>query len=83
MADNLGREWGHVRKQAEVPDVFLHDCRRTSATRLIRAGTPLPTVQKIMGHADIKTTLEHYDWVSDDDLREALNKVAKLREAAG
>lgn len=74
---------GRIRKQAEVPHVSLHDCRRTCATRLIRADVPLPTVQKMMGHADIKTTLEHYNWVSDDDMREALNKVAKLREAAG
>lgn len=83
MADNLGREWGRIRQHAEVPDVSLHDCRRTCATRLIRAGVPLPTVQKIMGHADIKTTLEHYNWVSDDDMREAVNRVAELREAAG
>lgn len=74
---------GRIRNHSEVPHVSLHDCRRTCATRLIRTGVALPTVQKMMGHADTKTTLEHHNWVSDDDMREALNKVAKLREAAG
>lgn len=79
MADNLSREWGRIRKRAGV-NVSLHDLRRTCCTRLIRAGVPLPTVQKIMGHADIKTTLEYYNWVSDDDMREAIQRMSQAEE---
>ena len=43
--------------------VTIHDLRRTFITRLIRAGVPLPTVQKLAGHADIKTTLTHYNTI--------------------
>ena len=78
MNDNLGRRWARVIRQAGVSGVSIHDLRRTYITRLIRAGVPLPTVQRLAGHADIKTTLAHYNWVSDADLREG---VAKLRKA--
>ena len=83
FTDRLGLEGGHVRKHAGVPDVSLPDCSWLCATRLIRAGVALRTVQQIMGHADVKTRLEQYNRVSDDDMREAVDKVAKLREAAG
>lgn len=78
MADNLGREWGRIRAEAGLEDVSLHDLRRSYVTRLIRAGVPLPTVQRLCGHADIKTTLTHYNWVSDDDLREGVAKLSQV-----
>ncbi len=58
----------------------LRDTQRTCITRLIRAGVPLPTVQKLAGHSDIKTPLRDYNQVNDADLRAAVDK---LREAAG
>ena len=79
LRNNLGRKWGRVRVKAGLPDVRIHDLRATYVTRLIRAGVPLPTVQKLAGHADIKTTLRFYNWVSDGDLRAG---VEKLRRSA-
>lgn len=76
MERGLDKRWNRIRKRAGV-DVTLHDLRRTYCTRSIRAGVPLPTVQKLMGHANIKTTLEHYNWVSQDDLRDASRKLAR------
>lgn len=77
MDDNTGREWGRIRKDAKVPDVTIHDLRRTFVTRLIRANVPLPTVQKLAGHSTIQTTLKHYNWVSDDDTRKGIEKLRK------
>lgn len=82
MVDNLGRVWGRVRVMAGLSDVSLHDLRRTYVTRLIRAGVPLPTVQKLAGHANIQTTLKYYNWVSDDDMRAGVEKL-KRRSSAG
>lgn len=45
--------------------------------RRARAGMPLPTVQRLAGHASIQTTLTYYNWASDEDLRRS---VATLRE---
>lgn len=80
LADNLGRMWGRIVREAGIEPITMHDLRRTYVTRLIRASVPLPTVQKLAGHANITTTIEHYNEVSTDDLRAG---VAKLREAAG
>lgn len=77
MADNLSRQWGRIRRQAGLDDVALHDCRRTYVTRLILAGVPLPTVQKLVGHADVKTTLRYYNWVSTKDLRDGVKKLQR------
>ncbi len=78
--DPWGR-WVRVRTLAGVKDVTIHDCRRTFCCRLIRAGTSLPTVQKLAGHSDIKTTLRYYNWVSDSDLCDGMRKLHKLQAA--
>ena len=80
LDDGFYWRWQRLRVKAGCPDLCLHDLRRTYITRLIRAGVPLPTVQKLAGHSDIKTTLKYYNQVNDADLRAAVDK---LREAAG
>ena len=80
MGNNLGRSWGRIRKRAKVTDVSIDDLRRTFVTRLIRAGVSLPTVQKLAGHADIKTTLRYYHSTDDADLCAG---IAKLDQAVG
>jgi len=74
---SLDRWWHEVVAKAKVGDITMHDLRRTCATRLIRASVPLPTVQRLMGHADIETTLRYYHHVSDDDMRAAVRKLQK------
>jgi integrase len=76
-ADNLSRIWGRVRSKAGVPDVTIHDLRRTFITRLVRAGVPMPTVQKLAGHSNIQTTLTYYNWVSTEDLRAGIRKLQR------
>ena len=78
MHNNLERKWERIKKAAEVdPAIKMHDLRRTFVTRLSRANVPLPTVQKLAGHKDIKTTLKFYNWVSMDDWREAVEKLRR------
>lgn len=77
MGDNLGCMWGRIVKKAGVSPITIHDLRRTYVTRMVRAGTPLPNVQKLAGHADIQTTLRYYNWASDHDLRQAVKMLKK------
>lgn len=46
-----------VCQAAGLPDFKPHDARRTLATSLINAGTPIPDVQFIMRHKNPQTTL--------------------------
>jgi integrase len=40
------------------------------------AGTPIATVQKLLGHASVSTTMTHYIHAEDSAARESVNKLA-------
>ncbi len=46
-------------KQAKVQSCSPHDFRRSFGTELLRQGIDLPTVQRLMGHADPATTARY------------------------
>jgi len=53
----------------------IHRCRHTYATRLLRQGENIRTVQKLMRHASLATTQVYTD-VSDDELRNAIGRLS-------
>lgn len=64
--------------------VTPHVMRHTAITRLIEAGSPLPTVQLISGHKTIAMVLR-YTHVSDphvDIAMDALNKITQTKNAS-
>ena len=46
----------------------LHDLRHTFASELIRNGADIKTVSKVLGHANVSTTLDIYVHKSDEDI---------------
>jgi hypothetical protein len=52
----------------------LHKFRHTYATRLLEQGADIVTVQKLMGHSDLKTT-EKYLNPEDGLKRKAVNRL--------
>ena len=65
-------------REAKTKPIRIHDLRATYVTRLIRAGVPLPTVQRLAGHANIATTIDYYNEVNTDDLRAGVAKLRKM-----
>ena len=55
-------------------DFDPHWYRHTYATRLLRAGTPVEVVSKLLGHASITTTLTVYGHLSIEDARIVLER---------
>lgn len=48
-------------------DFSVHSCRHTFATNLARKNVPVQTIQKILGHENIQTTM-YYIELSDNDI---------------
>jgi len=66
--------------KAGIQGVCWHTLRHTAASRRVMAGVDLVSVQKIMGHLNIETTLR-YAHLSPGHLREAVNR-GSLSETA-
>lgn len=67
-------EWVSILAEAKVPHSKLHIMRHTSATMLLAQGVDIRTVQKIMGHRDIRTT-SGYTQAADELMTEAVSKI--------
>lgn len=64
-----------ARENHELPkSVSPHTFRRTRGTGLYRDGVDLAAISVLLGHADIKTTRDHYTSPSLEQLREIANK---------
>lgn len=61
----------------KLSSVSTHMLRHTYATRCIEAGIPIYVLQKIMGHADIQTTINIYGEIYDYYQQNELDKYDK------
>ena len=64
--------------QANLDHTAFHDLRHTVATLLLQAGENIKTVQDILGHADIETTLNDYGHVLDEMKVSAAGKLNSI-----
>jgi integrase len=55
--------------------IRLHDLRGTFATLLIRSGASTGAVQRLLGHADPRTTMNAYVHATVDDLRQVVDRL--------
>jgi integrase len=70
--------WRRLRDRSGVEQFRFHDFRHDFATKLLRVTGNLRLVQKALGHASIKTT-ERYAHVLNDEVAEAMERVAESR----
>lgn len=61
-----------IKKSKLNPKLHFHNLRSGFATRAVQVGIAIPVLQKLMGHADIKTTMI-YASVQDNLLTDAIN----------
>lgn len=74
-ADN--RAWHDVLMLAGVPDARLHDIRHTTASLLRKAGVPIGTITRIMGHSTAAMSEAYIDY-EIDTLEDGMTRMAAL-----
>lgn len=60
--------------KAGIERFSMHALRHTYATRAIERGMQPKVLQKLLGHASIKTTMDRYVHVTDDSLAKAVEQ---------
>lgn len=72
---NLNKAWRRIRLRAGLPDVRIHDMRRTAASAGASAGLSLEAVGQLLGHAQAATT-KRYAFLFDDAKRSAADAMS-------
>ena len=67
------RIWQPAVKAAGLEGLQIKDMRKTAATNLLQSGADSKTVTAILGHEDIRTTLNHYAKTTPESLSIAAN----------
>lgn len=71
--DSLNRIWRKTLEKAKIENLRFHDLRHTAATRMVERCGNIVAVSKILGHANISTTMRYCH--PDKSLEDALESL--------
>lgn len=66
--------------EAGIEKFCMHALRHTYATRAIESGMQPKVLQKLLGHASIKTTMDRYVHVTNDSMSKAILQFEKVQQ---
>jgi len=66
-----------------IPNISSHALRRTFITRCAEAGVNVAVTAKLVGHNDIRTTIEYYTVVREDWQNDELDKLDEYMHSKG
>ncbi|MDF2903286.1 MAG: site-specific integrase [Bacillus sp. (in: firmicutes)] len=75
---NILRTFKSVLGVVGAEDYTIHALRHTFASRLLKAGTEISVVSKLLGHADINTTYSTYIHVLNDQMTDVMSGICKV-----
>jgi len=66
-----------VQREADLPDVRIHDLRHTFASLLVSGGASLEIIGRLLGHSQMQTT-QRYAHLMESPLRAGVDSVANI-----
>lgn len=78
MPDSISQKWARFAKSNGIRYLSLHDIRHTVASQMIHKNVNCKVVQAIMGHADIKVTLDTYAHPYKEDEKAAIDALSEV-----
>lgn len=63
----------------KLPKISPHVCRHTYCTRYANSGMDLKSLQSLMGHTDVRVTMNVYTHVDRDNVRKEVERIEKAR----
>ena len=76
--ENIQSQWRRFVQKIDLPYINFHGLRHTCATLLIKNGANINVVQDLLGHADIRMTINQYTHTTTDDIQKALEIFDKI-----
>lgn len=67
-------------REIQLPPISPHILRHTACTRYAESGMDIKTVQYLMGHSDVKTTIKVYNHTDLERAKRELQKYTKWQE---
>ncbi len=74
---NAQKPWRHIRAQADLDDVRLHDLRHTFASIAAGLGEGLPMIGKLLGHTQAATT-HRYAHLASDPVKQSAERIGAV-----
>jgi integrase len=71
------KQFEAAREKAVLPGLRFHDLRHCAGTYMAAASVPLATIQQILGHQDIRTTMRYIN-PNDEGRRKAVSVLGAL-----
>ncbi len=73
--ENITRRWISILNKVGVDYLNFHCIRHTFATQLLEKDVNVKSIQDLLGHSSIRTTLDIYSHVSQDSKKDAISKL--------
>jgi integrase len=77
-ARNMLDDFYRIRDRAKLPRIRFHDLRHSAATILKMSGVPDQAIQKLLGHASVRTTQEIYTHLTADAQKQTAAKMDEI-----
>jgi len=82
-SDQVWRNFLRAAEASGIGKIGTHSMRHTYRSWLDAVGTPIAVQQKLMRHADIRTTMNTYGDVVTEEVRQAHSKVREDGPGSG